>query len=462
MKTTRRPKVVIVGGGFGGIKAAQTLGNKAVHVTLIDRTNHFIFQPLLYQVATAVLSPGEVAVPIRRVLHGYRNISVILGEVADFDTRRRLVRLEDGSEIEYDYLIVAAGARHSYFGNDQWEADAPGLKTLDDAVEIRRRVLLAFEIAEREAIVNGEHKPLVFAVVGGGPTGVELAGAIAGIARRVLEKDFKAIDTRKTRVLLFEGLPRVLGTFAPDLSESAERQLRDIGVEVCLNSLVKDVEKNRIKVGDRWIECSVVIWATGVMASGLGTLLGTPTDRAGRVLVEPDLSIPANKKVFVVGDLAFLRDVAGVVVPGLSPAAIQEGEHAAMNILGDLRDEPRRSFRYVNRGTMATIGKNKAIAEFGNWHFSGLLAWLMWVFVHIILLVNFRNRLAVLSEWVWAYFTRERSARLITGNDNPLQTRALTGYRITAKPPWFAESAAGSRVSKTKPGAGNGLPVERT
>ena len=416
MKDVKKPKVVIVGGGFGGVRAAQTLGDKAVAVTLIDRTNHFIFQPLLYQVATAVLSPGEVAVPIRRILHRYRNVEVVLGEVVGFDQDQRLVRLEGGAELEFDYLIVAAGARHSYFGNDQWERDAPGLKTLEDAFEIRRRVLLAFELAEREAILTGRHQPLVFAVVGGGPTGVELAGAIAGIARQALAKDFKAIDTRETRVLLFEGAPRVLGTFAPDLSASAERQLRDLGVEVFLNSFVEEVEPNRIKVGDRWIETSVALWATGVMASSLGTAFGAPTDRAGRVLVAPDLSIPNNKNVFVIGDMAFLKDANGTIVPGLSPAAIQEGEHAAKNILGDLRGAPRRAFRYVNRGTMATIGRNKAIAEFGSWHFSGLVAWLMWLFVHVVLLVNFRNRLAVLSEWVWAYFTRERSARLITGN----------------------------------------------
>jgi NADH dehydrogenase len=415
-KDEKKPKVVIVGGGFGGVRAAQTLGNKAVEVTLIDRTNHFIFQPLLYQVATAVLSPGEVAVPIRRVLHRYKNTEVVMGEVVGFDNEKRHVKLEEGVEIEFDYLIVAAGARHSYFGHDDWERDAPGLKTVEDAVEIRRRVLLAFELAEREAILTGKHQPLVFAVVGAGPTGVELAGAIAGIARQALEKDFKAIDTKKTRVLLFEGSPEVLGTFAADLSASAERQLRDLGVEVFLNSFVKQVEPNRIKVGDEWIECSVALWATGVMASGLGEALGAKTDRAGRVLVEPDLSIPAYKNIFVIGDMAFLKDAGGVIVPGLSPAAIQEGEHVAKNILGDLRGEPRRAFRYVNRGTMATIGRNKAIAEFGDWHFSGFAAWLMWAFVHIVLMINFRSRLAVLSEWVWAYFTRERSARLIVGN----------------------------------------------
>jgi NADH dehydrogenase len=371
-------------------------------------------------VATAVLSPGEIAVPIRRVLHRYRNIEVVLGEAIGFDKQRRLVRLEDGAEIEFDYLIVAAGARHSYFGHDEWEAEAPGLKTIEDAVEIRRRVLLAFELAEREAILTGKHQPLVFAVVGGGPTGVELAGAIAGIARQALAKDFKAIRTTAARVLLFEGSAKVLGTFAEDLSESAERQLRELGVEVYLNSFVEAVEPNRIKVGDQWIDCSVALWATGVAASPLGRALGAPADRAGRILVEPDLSVPGDRNIFVVGDMAFLKDANGAIVPGVSPAAMQEGELATQNILRDLRGEARESFRYVDYGTMATIGRNKAIAQFGEWHFSGLIAWLMWLFVHIVLLINFRNRLAVLSEWVWAYFTRERSARLITGDADGL------------------------------------------
>jgi NADH dehydrogenase len=317
-------------------------------------------------------------------------------------------------------LIIAAGARHSYFGHDEWEAEAPGLKTIEDAVEIRRRVLLAFELAEREAILTGKHQPLVFAVVGGGPTGVELAGAIAGIARQALAKDFKAIRTTAARVLLFEGSAKVLGTFAEDLSESAERQLRELGVEVYLNSFVEAVEPNRIKVGDQWIDCSVALWATGVAASPLGRALGAPADRAGRILVEPDLSVPGDRNIFVIGDMAFLKDANGTVVPGVSPAAMQEGELAAQNILRDLRGEARESFRYVDYGTMATIGRNKAIAQFGEWHFSGLIAWLMWLFVHIVLLINFRNRLAVLSEWVWAYFTRERSARLITGDADGL------------------------------------------
>src|SRR3982751_856439 len=289
---TSRPKVIIIGGGFGGLWAAKSLANKPVDVTLVDRKNHHVFQPLLYQVATAVLSPGEIAQPIRRILHSAKNIEVILGETQDFDIANNIVKLVDGSEISYDYLIVAAGARHSYFGHDAWETAAPGLKTVEDALEMRRRILLAFEIAERKAYLEDKHDPLTFIVVGGGPTGVELAGAIADIARMALNKDFKAIDTTTARVILFEGSDRVMGTYPNDLSDSAKRQLEDIGVEVRLNSFVTDIESGRVKVDDQWINCDVVLWATGVAASPLGKKLGAETDKAGRVLVNPDLSVP--------------------------------------------------------------------------------------------------------------------------------------------------------------------------
>jgi NADH dehydrogenase len=429
--TINKLNVVIIGGGFGGLRAAKLLGNKQFNVILIDRKNHHTFQPLLYQVATAVLSPGEIASPIRRILYRYKNVEVILGEVIDFDKENQLVILQNGSKISYDYLIVAAGARHSYFGHDEWERDAPGLKTIEDAVEIRRRVLLAFEIAERDALLTGTHEPLVFAVVGGGPTGVELAGAIAGIARRALVKDFKLIDTMKARVLLFEGSDRVLGTFAEDLSRKAEKHLRDLGVEVFLNSLVKEIEPGRIKVGDEWVDCSVALWGTGVMASPLGKALGVETDRAGRVLVRPDLTIPNHKNVFVIGDMSFYKDEDGVV-PGVAPAAIQQAETVVKNINGDLRNEPRRSFKYVDKGSMATIGRNVAVAQFRKWHFDGFFAWLLWLFVHVMTLIDFRSRLWVLSEWFWAYFTRERSARLITGDADEL--REAISF-IEARPP---------------------------
>jgi NADH:ubiquinone reductase (H+-translocating) len=421
----QKPKVVIVGGGFGGLWAAKSLANKPVEVTLIDRKNHHVFQPLLYQVATAVLSPGEIASPIRRILHGKKNIEVILGEVVGFDKDRKVVQLENGDEVGFDYLIVAAGARHAYFGHDEWETSAPGLKTIEDAVEIRRRVLLAFELAERKAYLAGVHDPMNFVVVGGGPTGVELAGAIAGIARQALAKDFKAIDTTKARVMLFEGSDRVLGTFAPELSESAKRQLEDLGVEVRLKSFVTDIQPGQVKVGEEWIECDVALWATGVAASPLGKALGVETDRAGRVFVEPDLSLRGYPNIFVIGDMASLEQENGQPVPGVSPAAMQMGEHTAENIYADLDGGSRTNFRYVDKGSMATIGRNKAIADLRGWRFSGFIAWLMWLGLHVFFLIGFRNRIYVLLEWAWAYVTRERSARLITGDADELRDAVL-------------------------------------
>lgn len=421
----RKPRVVIIGGGFGGLWAAKALANKSVDVTLIDRKNHHVFQPLLYQVATAVLSPGEIAQPIRRILHYARNIEVILGEVVGFDVAANNIRLEDGTEVGYDYLIVAAGARHAYFGHDDWEVSAPGLKTLEDAVEIRRRVLLAFELAERDAYLKGTHEELNFVIVGGGPTGVELAGAIADIARQALAKDFMAIDTRKTKVVLFEGSDRVLGTFASDLSDSAKSQLESLGVEVRLNSFVTDIAPGKVKVGEEWIPCDVVVWATGVAASPIGKLLGVETDKAGRVLVEPDLTIPGHKNVFVIGDMASIKQESGEPVPGVSPAAMQMGTATAKNILADLKARDRTIFKYVDKGTMATIGRSKAIAHLAGLKFKGLIAWLMWLGLHVFFLIGFRNRFAVMFSWFWAYLTRERSARLITGDADELRDAVL-------------------------------------
>jgi len=413
---TNKLKVVIIGGGFGGLWAAEALGNTPVEVTLIDRKNHHVFQPLLYQVATAVLSPGEIAQPIRRILGKYKNIEVILGEVVGFEKESNEVFLMDGAHVKYDYLIVAGGARHSYFGHDDWETSAPGLKTLEDAVEIRRRVLLAFELAERDAYLTGEQRQLNFVVVGGGPTGVELAGAIADIARQALAKDFKAIDTRKTHVTLFEGSDRVLGTFAEELSISAKRQLEQIGVEVRLNSFVTEIEPGRVKVSEDWIECDVVLWATGVAASPMGKALGVDIDKAGRVFVEKDLSLKGFPNLFVIGDMASLLQDNGEPVPGVSPAAMQMGTATAKNILADLKGKPRENFTYWDKGTMATIGRKKAIAEAAGMKFKGFIAWLMWLFLHVFFLIGFRNRLAVMFSWFWAYLTRERSARLITGD----------------------------------------------
>jgi len=410
-----RPKVVIIGAGFGGLWAAKALANKDADVVVIDRQNHHVFQPLLYQVATAVLSPGEIAQPIRRILHRYKNIEVVLGEAVEVDTAGKQVVLGDGVRVHFDYLVIAAGARHSYFGHDAWETSAPGLKTLDDAVEIRRRVLLAFEMAERDAFLQGRKRQLNFVVVGGGPTGVEMAGAIADIARQALAKDFKAIRTGDARVVLFEGSDRVLGTFAPELSDSAKRQLEDIGVEVRLKSFVSEIEPGRVKVGEDWIDCDVVVWATGVAASSLGKKLGVETDKAGRVLVGPDLSIKTNKDIFVIGDMASIKQADGTPVPGVSPAAMQMGEQTAANILGEAKGKPRKPFEYNDKGTMATIGRSKAIAEVGKFKFRGFIAWLMWLFLHVFFLIGFKNRLAVMTDWFWAYLTRERSARLITG-----------------------------------------------
>ena len=413
---TNKPKVVIIGGGFGGLQAAKELANEAVEVALIDRKNHHTFQPLLYQVATAVLSPGEIASPIRRILHRAKNVEVILGEAIGFDLDKNLVKLYDGSQVSFDYLIVAAGARHSYFGHDEWEEEAPGLKTIEDAVEIRRRVLLAFELAEREAYLTGIKPHLSFAVIGGGPTGVEMAGAIAGIARQALAQDFNLIDTRRALVMLFEGSDRILNTFAPDLSAKAKIDLEGLGVEVYLNSFVTEVQPGQIKVADKWIPSDVTVWATGVAASPLGKQLGAETDRAGRVPVNPDLTVPNHENVFVIGDMAALKQADGKPVPGVAPAAMQMAENAAANILRDLRKDRRENFRYKDKGSMATIGRNKAIVEIGKWKFNGFFAWLVWLFVHLISLIGFRNRLYVMSEWFWAYISRERSARLITGD----------------------------------------------
>lgn len=417
---TERPKIVIIGGGFGGLWAAKALANKPVDVTLIDRKNHHVFQPLLYQVATAVLSPGEIAQPIRRILHKADNIEVILGEAVAFDKENNRVILADGSQLSYDFLIVAGGARHSYFGNDDWERDAPGLKTIEDAVEMRRRILVAFETAERDAYLTGKQKQLNFVVVGGGPTGVELAGAIADIARKALAKDFKAIDTRKAKVMLFEGSDKILGTFGKDLSTSAKQQLESLGVEVHLNSFVTDIESDRVKVGDDWIDCDVVLWATGVAASPLGKALGVETDKAGRVLVEKDLSIRGFPNIFVIGDMAFLLQEDGEPVPGVSPAAMQMGTASAENILRDLNGKTRENFVYWDKGTMATIGRRKAIAQLAGLKFKGFIAWMMWLFLHVFFLIGFRNKFAVLFEWFWAYLTRERSARLITGDPDEM------------------------------------------
>jgi NADH dehydrogenase len=418
----KRPRVVIIGGGFGGLRAAKRLAGKDVDVKLIDIKNHHTFQPLLYQVATAVLSPGEIASPIRRILQKAKNVEVILGEAVRIDKGNKEVVLKVGDRIKYDYLIVAAGARHSYFGNDDWESSAPGLKTIEDAIEIRRRVLLAFEIAERRAILNDDHDPLSFVVIGAGPTGVELAGAIAGIARVALARDFKSIDTRKARVILIEGSDRVLNSFSEDLSARAKRDLEDLGVEVRLNKFVTEILPGKVKAGDDWIETNVAVWATGVSASPLGAGLSGDLDQAGRVSVENDLSVPGEKNIFVIGDMVRIEQADGSIVPGVAPAAIQMADTAAANILNDLNSKNREEFLYYDKGSMATIGRSKAIVESGKLKMTGFLAWLAWLFVHVLSLIGFRNRLWVVTEWFWAYLTRERSARLITGGLSEMES----------------------------------------
>jgi NADH dehydrogenase len=408
------PKVVIVGAGFGGLKAAEALVRLSVQITVIDRKNHHTFQPLLYQVATAGLSPAEIAAPIREILHRYKNVEVLLGEVQEFDLQRRVVRLH-GHGISYDYLIVAAGATHAYFGHDDWEPLAPGLKTIEDALEIRRRILLAYELAEREAALTGMHRPLNFVVVGAGPTGVELAGTLAEIARKSLPKNFRHIDPTKTRILLVEAGPSILNSYPEDLQRSAVSQLQHLGVEVITDSPVTEVRSGQVRIGEESVPAEVVLWAAGVSASSLGPALGAPVDKAGRVLVEPDLSLPGHREVFVIGDLATLNDQDGKPLPGVAPVAMQQGTFAARQIKADLNGKPREAFHYFDKGSLATIGRAAAIAQFGKIHISGFIAWLSWLFIHILFLIGFRNRIVVMLQWAWSYLTYERAAWLITG-----------------------------------------------
>src|SRR5579863_9231651 len=414
------PRVVIVGAGFGGLNAAQALGSAPVQVTVIDRKNHHTFQPLLYQVATAGLSPGEIAAPIRNILRSHKNTEVLMGDVTGFDLEHRTVVTADG-QIPYAYRIVAAGARHSYFGHDDWERLAPGLKTVEDALEIRRRVLLAFELSERQAAEGLTASPLNFVVVGGGPTGVELAGTLAEISRHALAHEFRSIDPARTHILLLEGGPRILPAYAEDLSRSAQEQLNHLGVEVRTSTMVTRVEAGAVDIGDTRLPATVVLWAAGVAASPLGKKLGVAVDRAGRVPVQPDLSLPGHPEIFVIGDLAEAKDERGNMLPGVAPVAIQEGNFVAKIIRQELEAKrgtsgQRPAFHYWDKGSLATIGRAAGIAQFGKIHISGFLAWLSWLFVHILFLIGFQNRLLVFIQWAWSYVTYERGARLITGS----------------------------------------------
>jgi NADH dehydrogenase len=415
--------VVVVGGGFSGLYAARKLARFGVHVILIDRLNYHLFQPLLYQVATAALSPGEIAEPLRAILRKYRNVDVLLGEVTSIDTEARRVRLEDGDEFRYDFLVLATGARHSYFGHPEWEPLAPGLKSLADALEMRRRIFLSFELAEREDDPGRRQALLSFVVVGGGPTGVELAGAIAEIARHTVHQDFRRFDPRQARVVLLEGGPRILAQYPADLSTSAQRALEKLGVEVRTGAVATDINAEYVRVGDEIIPAHTTLWAAGVASSPLGRQLGIAVDRAGRVPVQADLSLEHHPEVFVIGDLAAFEAGNNTTLPGIAPVAIQEGEAAADNIWRTLLGQPRRAFHYFDRGTMATIGRAAAVAEIRRLHLSGGVAWLAWLVVHIFFLIGFQNRLLVLVQWAYSYLSYERGARLITG---PWQVEAPT------------------------------------
>lgn len=415
----RPPKVIILGGGFAGLKAAMGLAKLPVDITIIDRRNHHTFQPLLYQVALAVLSPADIATPIRSILRKHKNVEVLMDEAVGFNTTLRRVCMKSGVEMDYDYLIVATGATHSYFGNDAWAQYAPGLKTVEDATEIRRRVLLAFELAERQMLETGSHPPLNFVVIGGGPTGVELAGAICDIAKLYMRHDFRHIDPTMARVLILEGGPRILAAYPEDLSRKAVEQLNDLGVEVHTGAQVTDVGPGYVMVGDRRVNAVVTLWAAGVQASPLGKMLGVETDRRGCVIVNETLNPAGHPEIFVCGDLAHVVE-KGRLLPGVAQPAMQMGAHVARMIDWDLKREPRKPFHYFDKGDMATIGRLAAVANI-QWpfkaHWSGLMAWLTWLSIHIYFLIGFRNRIAVFLDWAWTYFTfTTHGARLITGS----------------------------------------------
>ena len=408
-----RPSVVIVGGGFGGLNAAKRLARAPVDVTVVDRRNHHLFQPLLYQVASAALSPGDIASPIRGILGRQKNARVILAEVEGVDLEHRVLRLREG-DLPYDHLILAAGATHSYFGHPEWAEFAPGLKNIEDALEIRRRVLLAYEAAEREADPERRRAWLTFVVVGGGPTGTEMAGALSEIARYSVARDFRSIDPREARVILVT--PKILQSYPEPLQEKALRQLERLGVEVHLGAKVTEMNHDGVRVDDEWVPARTAIWAAGVRGSSLAKTLGVPTDRAGRVLVAPDLTVPGHPEVQVIGDMAaFEQD--GKQVFGVAPAAVQAGKHAARNILHQLAGEPTEAFVYRDKGALATIGRRAAVAAIGPLRLSGFLAWFIWLWVHVAFLIGFRNRGSVLLQWAWSYLTYQRSTRLITGSE---------------------------------------------
>lgn len=433
----KRPRVVIVGGGFAGVHAGLGLAKLPVDVTLIDRRNHHTFQPLLYQVALAVLSPADIAQPIRSIFCRQKNVEVVMDELAAIDRDAHEVVLTSGARIKFDYLILATGATHSYFGHDDWAKFAPGLKTIEDATEIRRRVLLAFELAERQKLEFGWYPPLNFVVIGGGPTGVELAGAISDIAHLYMKRDFRNIDPSKARVMLIEGSPRVLAAYPESLSQKAKETLNQLGVEVRNGVHVTEVGAGWVKVGEEKIDAVVTLWAAGVQASQVGKMLGAPLDKRGCVIVNDRLNPPEMPEVFVLGDLAHL-EVNGKLIPGVAQPAMQMGDHVAKMIAADLKGKARAAFSYFDKGDLATIGRMDAVARI-SWPFranlSGFAAWLMWLVVHIFFLIGFRNRLSVFAAWVWTYFTFTRGARLITGDQRLIgwPEQQEQGERVTEK-----------------------------
>ncbi|HEL3834154.1 TPA: NAD(P)/FAD-dependent oxidoreductase [Stenotrophomonas maltophilia] len=418
MSRERVPHLVVVGGGFAGLWATRALARERIRITLVDRRNHHLFQPLLYQVATAGLSAPDIAAPLRHILGRQRNVEVRLGEVVTIDKQARQIRMADGSTLDYDSLLLATGATHAYFGNDQWADDAPGLKTLDDAIALRRKLLLAFERAEAEPDPAKKAAWLSFAVVGGGPTGVELAGTLAEIARHTLRNEFRHIDPASAKVRLVEAGPRVLSSFPEVLSLKARRQLEKLGVEVLTGTPVSDIDSQGFKLGDQFVPARTVVWAAGVAASPLARTLEVPLDRAGRVQVQPDLTLPGHPELFVAGDLAALNQANGKPVPGVAPAAKQMGKYVAEVIRARLDDKPAPGpFKYADFGNLATIGRMAAIVHLGRLQLSGVLAWWFWLAAHVFFLIGFRNRVVVLLNWAVAYWSYQRSARIIFGDD---------------------------------------------
>jgi NADH dehydrogenase len=443
-----RPHVVIIGAGFGGLEAAKKLASAPVRVTLVDKTNHHTFQPLLYQVAMAGLSPAEIAQPIRGILHGNANTTVLMASASSIDLAGRAVHLEDGVVLRWDHLIVASGADTSYFGHDQWATAAPGLKSIEDAIDIRQRVLLAFELAEREESPERKQQLMSFVVIGGGPTGVELAGALAELSRFTLHRDFRTIRPATAKVRLIEAGPRVLASFPEDLSAKALAQLHELGVEVRTGTRVTAIEPGFVRLGEETIPCSVALWAAGVRATPLTKTLGVPLDRADRVLVNKDLSVPGHPNAFVIGDAARLDGDDGQPLPGVSPVAMQEARAVAALIRGEVEGRPnaeRRPFHYFDKGSMATIGRSRAVVKLSRVHLSGFLAWLSWLFVHILYLIGFKNRLVVLVVWAWSYLTYGRGARLITGY---APTDALQALRAQQRTGATSNASDGAPVEK--------------